>query len=519
MENLFRWSKSPIFLIALWLIALAGMFVLTGPFSSNSLIRAGLAASTAPLAVRSTRRVLDNMREKRDYQQYYYFLQSLSGDLSAGHSLTRALLNSADNAPNQFGEHSSLGKALQNAANHLRAQYSLRDVLTMLSQQISVTEAGVLFRTLAGADMLGNRIVFIIRDAKERTATLHDLEEEVRAEQHGQIMQGMILIAMPFVLAFLFRGLFASFSSQSVSLISSILMVVAFIIAALSALVISALLFSTQKDENKPNKSSGLLRVIDRLTLTMPIQKMSELIFSHLPAFYRNRQKHLIDFSFLPSQFQIEPDGIDNRQIEIRFTGRKVVLMICLFISSLLLCIGRKLPWFALPLGAPIGWLLIDINLRESVKEYKKQLIEDTPLFLDIILQQLKMGVTLSNALTDSLRTLTTANRSLTIEISRLSRAQSMGMGRAALKKLAGRCQVTAVRTVFFLLEQYDKTGHQDLLNSLRRQKEISWNLYKDTYMRRVRELSGKLTLPMMMDLLSVVLIALSPAVSVFIGV
>lgn len=389
----------------------------------------------------------------------------------------------------------------------------------MLSQQILVSEAGVLFRTLAGSDMLGSRIVFIIRDAKERTATLHDLEDEARAEQHGQIMQGIILITMPFVLAFLFQGLFASFDTQSASLVSSILMVAAFVIAALSALVISTLLFSTKRNNGKPHKSSGLLRVIDRLTLITPIQKMSELIYGHLSVFYRNRQKHLIDFSFLPSQFQIEPDGIDNRQIEIRFNGRKIVLMICFFILSLFLCIGRKLPWFALPLAAPIGWLLIDINLHESVKEYKKQLIEDTPLFLDIVLQQLKMGVTLSNALTDSLRTLTTPNRSLTIEISRLARAQSMGMGRAALQKFAGRCHVTAVQTVFFLLEQYDKTGHPDLLNSLHRQKEICWNLYKDTYMRRIRELSGKLTLPMLMDLLAVMLIALSPAVGVFVGI
>lgn len=493
------------------------LFQLSAPFAFHPLLRVCLALSAAPAPARSIRNLLFNLREKNLRDQYLFFLQSLSGDLSSGSSPAQAVLNAAAQAEHSLGKQAVLTRLLHRSRQLLLNQHPLSRVLEEFAEGLPLKEGKVLLFALAANEQLGEKAVVLIREAKERSAALRDLEAEARAEQFGQILQALCLTATPFVLAYLFEKMFLSFESGPRTLPATLFMVTAFILATVAVGSAGHILFPPPKRNKRPHDKSFLTVFLDSLGAAPPVRAANRHLLNRLPRFYLSKQRQLIKASHLPQEFALNPDEHGTEQMLILFHRRKFAFALLLTAVCILPVALRQIsPLLLLPLF-PLAWLAADLSLHESAKRYKKALVEDLPLFADLLLQHLQLGLVMRQALAAVLVTLPEEDRPLKREIARMVQAQAVGVGTAqTLLAFAVRCPVIPVQSFFLLLVQFDQTGHRDVLASLQQQKEICWNLYKDAVIREARELSGKLILPMLLDLAAVLMIAVAPALSVF---
>lgn len=477
--------------------------LISAPFVDSLSLRFILSAVASPIASSAAQKVHIYILDKRFTAQYHLFLQTLASDIFAGNALAGALLRAADGAPGYFGAKSRLTQILKESARKIKTQYPLPEVLHELSEQFPNTEAKALFLTLSESDLLGDRAVHIIAAAKERSSALQELEETGRSEQHGQIIQGVILTAMPFVLAFIFQGLFRSFSGSKQPLIAELLLIVSFYLAVSAILVTANILFPNPSKQQ--SKNTRVLNMPNRLAQAGPIKIISRILVAKLPAFYRSR---------IQSQLQ-EVQRIDETQ----YMGRKLSLTLISLLICLLLCTAGILPWYSMPIVTFGIWFAVDLDLRETIEQKRRQIIIELPLFLDNLLLQLKAGVVVPQGLANTLPILNTNSNGLHTIISRIIEGLALGKSlRSTLNEAADRCGVVTAQSVFFLLERFAQTGHRDLLNSLQRQKDLSWNQFRDQKNRKIREISAKLIFPMLLDLAAVMLLTLTPALSVFSG-
>ena len=316
------------------------LFQLSAPFAFHPLLRVCLALSAAPAPARSIRNLLFNLREKNLRDQYLFFLQSLSGDLSSGSSPAQAVLNAAAQAEHSLGKQAVLTRLLHRSRQLLLNQHPLSRVLEEFAEGLPLKEGKVLLFALAANEQLGEKAVVLIREAKERSAALRDLEAEARAEQFGQILQALCLTATPFVLAYLFEKMFLSFDSGPRTLPATLFMVTAFILATVAVGSAGHILFPPPKRNKRPHDKSFLTVFLDSLGAAPPVRAANRHLLNRLPRFYLSKQRQLIKASHLPQEFALKPDEHGTEQMLILFTEGNLPLHSCspLFASCLSLC-------------------------------------------------------------------------------------------------------------------------------------------------------------------------------------
>lgn len=494
------------------------LFFLASPFSQDHLVRLILAAASAPIILRQVLVIIRARRMDKSRRSYLCFLQFFSGELSSGNSISRALISAAEAMPRQLGRTAPISRALLACSADLYMYRPLDEVLVSLGEAIGLSEAYGLFNTLTSATRIGSRAVHIVRDARDMAATLLSIEAESRSEQASTVMESATLLAMPFVIAFAFGGLFRSLQREGASsLITAILPATAFGLAILAIVLMTNVLFSAGKRPKstvkkgkrklKEKKDRELGAALDRLATTAPMRALARRLLALLPAFYLTNLKALMS---------LEYKAIGEDELEVHIARRILIILLLTGIIALPIIAG-KLPIPALLAAPLLGWALEEVSLRQKSVEARTMLNEDMPLFLETLLQYLLCGQVLRAAIENTLQIFRDRNRPLPSILDEILRKSRAGQDlEKTITGFASRCQVIQIQSVFMLMGQFVHAGHSDILGSLKAQKQACWDIYKDSVRNKTKMLSGKLLLPMTVDLVSVALLAVQPALSVF---
>jgi hypothetical protein len=82
-----------------------------------------------------------------------------------------------------------------------------------------------------------------------------------------------------------------------------------------------------------------------------------------------------------------------------------------------------------------------------------------------------------------------------------------------ALEKIAAGCSVPEVQSALLLMVRYDRDGGPENLELLQMQTTACWAMYRNALRKQLERQSLKLLLPMTLDLASVMLTAILPAI------
>lgn len=492
----------------LWFAACLGItWVAAAPFSANSVWRAGLAAAGAGCLYKGGLRIQSNRNRQRQQKQYLVFLQHLSGDLSAGTTLHAALMNSRLAMHSQLGAAAPVTRALENAIMDLHMQKNLRDVLSEIGNGIGLPEAKALFTVISSSLNLGHHVVHLVRDARDTAARMIGIENDTRAEQITVTVEAVCLSAMPFGMAWIFGGLTLAAPGSGRGPIANALLLLAFLIS-LGALYLSMHILNEPISDgagSRRKKDSRLLRSNSvQKILSSPLFLSGILALEHqLPAFYVTEQKRMAA--------ALNPG---RNALQDTF-GRRLLFAAALTAASLPPVLLGKLPWWLPLLLPPFAWFLSDSQLRTRHRKWEQSVERDLPMFLETLLRYLTCGETLLSGIRKtsdggSGAALASVLRAM---LHTLSNGQQLHQ---ALTACAGRFSSLDIQTVFTLLAQYFQTGHPDILNALNIQKNACWQLYKKSRLQHYKTISTRLLLPMTLDLIAVMLLALTPALSIF---
>lgn len=491
-------------------------FFLCRPFAPGFLTAAVLAFVLTILLGSTLGRMLTGRRNHTKREHYLYLLQFLCGELAAGSNLHRALLRADRLLPEQIGEKSQIYRAVHAGAGRLRLQEDTAAALRTIGQQANLSEALDLFYLLAGSNNLGSRQLYLLQDAAAAQQKVTAVQREVRSEQFATIAEALALLTMPFAVGSVFSGMYEQLQVSRRQPIVIICSLLAFLLSLLAIATATHILWPTTKQpaaKEKELKPSDFGRRFFRFCCRSgPVNTLAKKLLGHLPATYKiylKQQHQLLLNKVSAAAAELEKVLIDD------FAQRLVSLCWCLSGLAIPLALGR-LPPFCL-ISLPALWFYFEQRLRRQAVALRRELQKDLPFFLESLLQYLTSGFVPLQAFKAAAKSGQDAHKPLYSLLLRLADdIQFHGHFSARLQQFAWRLNNMNSQTVFLLLAQYAENGHQESLAALKNQKYVCWDLYRKEIMAEQKLTAGKLLLPMALDLLAVMLIALAPALSVF---
>jgi hypothetical protein len=80
------------------------------------------------------------------------------------------------------------------------------------------------------------------------------------------------------------------------------------------------------------------------------------------------------------------------------------------------------------------------------------------------------------------------------------------------LERVCLQLPVPEIQAALLLMARYSRTGGQEILNLLQMQSASCWSVYRQSMRRQIEQQTVLLLVPMMLDLLAVIIIAMLPA-------
>ena len=139
--------------------------------------------------------------------------------------------------------------------------------------------------------------------------------------------------------------------------------------------------------------------------------------------------------------------------------------------------------------------------------------MRDIPLFLCLISTLLEAGMLLPRAI-ETCSEAFPNNKSLSNEIKNLRAMILSGISAPeAVEKLSLRIKVPEAQSALLLISRYGRLGTSEVLNLLSLQASACWNLTRNAARKKQERESLGMILPMTLDFICVLLVAMTPAI------
>jgi Flp pilus assembly protein TadB len=396
-----------------------------------------------------------------------------------------------------FGKRSLMANGLVRLEKALSAHMPLSEALEDFCRKLDFIEILPIFHALAISRIVGNGVISILRNSCQMLSELIAVNSEVEANNAGRNAEAFVLCVMPFGITYALSGFSDGYMDSAHSSSTGIgLMLVAFATAVISCGFLLSLIGGKKKIRIEQRSSSNTFKFPDRF-----IQKIRAVISRIIPEGTLTRQFELYsELSNNPDQFFI---------IQINRTIQLVILTIPLFTILFLLSGASML--FLVP--AEFGIIVLtQFDLRGRAAERREKLMEEIPLFLSMLVTLINSGVLLPKAI-DICSKAFSEKTHLGNEI-RIMKAQmlsGLSAGRT-LESFSERTPLPEAQAALLLAARYEVTGGSEVLQLLSLQSSACWSLCRNaSRKRREREALG-MVFPMMLDLVSVLLVAITPA-------
>jgi len=425
-------------------------------------------------------------------------LQSLCTSVSGGYSLESAFICARPTLEKAFGRRSLMAHALIRLEKSLSAHVPLPESLTELCCRLDYIELLPIMHALSITRVVGNGVISILRNSCQMLSELMSVSSEVEANNAGRNAEAFILCLMPFGITYTLSSFTDGYMDNTKeSPLGISLMLLAFCIAVVSCGFLFTLIGDGKKAANtKTDKTSTLFPIPGRSVTGIRL-----LMNKILPESYVTKQYELY------SELSCEPEKLFDLQI------RKAITLV--FTTTPLFII---LLYFA---DYPIYWVLpaqvllvalVHHEIRQKVQKRRENLMDEMPLFLSMLVTLMQSGVLLPKAIdTCSEAFPDTSTLGNEIQIMKAQMLSGMQAG-SAVESFSSRTSIPEAQAALLLASRYELTGGSEVLQLLALQSTACWSLCRNASRKKRERDALAMVLPMMLDLISVLLVAITPA-------
>ncbi len=444
-------------------------------------------------------RVLYGRRTTTLRAQNKVLMQSLCTSVSDGYSIERAFLCARVDIEKTFGRRAAFATALKDVEHQLSANEPLDACMVRFCHKLDYYETLPVLHALSLQKTVGSQIISILRSSCQMLSELHAVSSEVEANNTGKNTEAFLLCLMPFGVTYMLALTSSDYLYQSQnSGIGRIMMVIAFIIAVFSCTYLFSLI-GEKPSRNEFSFRNGIEKIPS--ILRNPIRKLSV----SLPSMYATRvHEWFSEISFSPF------DAFDFFLYKSLLT-----LLICLPVFGIVSYLLNTSFLLILPLEVFI-LVLLHVDAQSLVNRRRLILMEDLPLFISMLSTLLESGILLPKAL-HICRYAFSDQSCLRYELQHLITTIEGGVSAAdALESFSHRISIPEAQSALLLAARYERSGGQEVLGLLRLQSTSCWALCRNASRKKREREAFTMILPMMLDFVSVLLVAIAPALNTF---
>ncbi len=484
----------------LWIypICAAAVFFLSDPFLPFLVLRVCLALLLSIFPFLAVIKLLYGKRNALLRSQSKVLLQSLCTSVSGGYSLESAFLCVRPTMEKAFGKRCLMAHALLRLEKSLSAHVPLSESLMELCYRLDYIELLPIMHALSITRVVGNGVISILRNSCQMLSELMSVSSEVEANNAGRNAEAFILCLMPFGITFVLSAFTNGYMENTgQSPLGVALMLLAFCISVISCGFLLTLIGDTKKGVVfHSEKASALLPVPRSIIL-----KIRAVLQKILPESYVTRQYELY------SELSCEPDKLFDYQI------RKILTLLILTtpLFLILLYFSGYSYYFTIP-AEIIIYLLVHHEIRQKVLKRREALMDEIPLFLSMLVTLMQSGVLLPKAIetcSDAFPDTSTLGNEIQIMKAQMLSGMSAG---CSIESFSGRTSIPEAQAALLLASRYELTGGSEVLQLLSLQSTACWSLCRNASRKKRERDALAMILPMTLDLISVLLVAITPA-------
>ena len=480
-------------------LCIAVVFLLSRSFLPEVQLRLFLSFPLGIFPFISVVRILYGKRSSTLRAQNKVLMQSLCTSVSDGYSIERAFLCARVDIEKAFGRHAAFAQALKDVEHQLQAHEPLDRCVTRFCHKLDYYETLPILHALSLQKTVGNQIISILRSSCQMLSELHAVSSEVEANNAGKNTEALLLCFMPFGITYMLSVTSGDYLSMAQTTgLGRILMTVAFAIAVFSCTYLFSMIGEKPSgnrfmlNDNKTKVPEKMKKHIRKFGLSLPsiyttrvLEWCSEISFSAMDTFDDFLYKIIIRISICTPLF----------------------FVIC-FLLDLPLILVIFLDLFIL--------VLLHVDQQSTVNKRRLILMEDLPLFISMLSTLLESGILLPKAL-HTCGYAFAEQSCLSQELRHvLTRIEGGENAADALESFSLRISIPEAQSALLLAARYERSGGSEVLGLLRLQSSACWALCRNASRKKRERVAFTMILPMMMDFISVLLVAVTPALNTF---
>lgn len=485
--------------INLWCLPITAsiIYCLSSMFISS--VRVRLLISI-PLSIFPWKELLCKIYEGRNKHlrtQLLVLFQVLCTSVSSGYSMEKSFSLVRPVMEHTFGKKCPLIKPLILLENDLSIHIGLEKALDNFAQNIKFPQTIPVFHALGLSGKIGNSSLAILRSSCQMLSDLNAVQNEINAANAGKNAEALILCLMPFAITFSLNQMSQEYITRAKQTPKgSLLLGAAFIICIFTI----ALLLKFMSHSEKKLKSGSKFNYTQdkepkRFVLTDIIQ-------------------HIMPNSFVSDRHSTFNELYFNPKIGYEMYLRRLIIIcpVGALLCMLILWRGGKSSIPGL-ISIPILAGLLNHDVKDELELKREQLMSDLPLFICLITTLLEAGLQLPKAINICSNAFN-KNSALSDEIDNLRAMIISGVSASdAIERMSIHIQIPEAQAAFLLIARYGRLGTSEVLNLLAIQSNSCWNLCRNAARKKQERESLALLLPMTMDFISVLLVAITPAI------
>lgn len=477
----------------------AGLYMASSLFISSPEIRLIISVILGIFPWKEAMKKLFSNGYRHTRTQLLVMLQVLCTSVSSGYSIEKSLLMMRPVIEHTFGRRCMLIKPLINLENDLKLHISLEKALNSFAEAVRFPETVPIFHALAISGEIGNNSLAILRSSCQMLSEMNAVQSEIHAQNAGKNAEAAMLCAMPFAVTFALNFMSRDYIDMARNTnLGSVLLAIAFAICVIAC---AMLLRYMSHDSGRKIRASASLGYDDSLKVSpkYPLTSFFRRIFP--TGFITSRHELFNELSFNP---RLAYEQYLKKQILICAASGFIGLTVSIKIG--------KNPCLAVPFIVLMA-VLGSREVRSEVERKREDLMTDIPLFMCLMSTLLEAGMQLPKAIEICAKAFGD-NKSLSLEIKNLRAMMLSGISASeAVERFSLRIQIPEAQSALLLVARYDRLGTAEVLNLLQLQASSCWNLCRNAARKKQEREALGLLLPMTLDFVSVLMVAMTPAI------
>ena len=471
---------------------------MSSAFFPDPFLRLVAAGILSPFPFRAVIGLLYRRRQSLLRSQSKVLLQSICTSVSAGYSLESSFLFARADLDKAFGRKSLSSHALIRLEKSLSASIPLEVCLERYCADLDYREILPIMHAMTLSRLVGSGIISILRNSCQMLSELIAVQNEVDANNAGRSMEALVLALMPFGVTYALFGFTSGYMQSAYDNPYGMgMMLIAFVLAVVSCAILLNRLGG--KDDKKKSSSDSPVFVPVRERWVRGIG---------------NQVKRLFPEAVYARLFDMFSELSDDTEKEyLQFIQKSIIasMVLCplIFLALLFTVVSPAVSIVSIPVVFVLNYY--DVKRRSEMRRLR--LMEELPLFLSMLVTLLKSGVLLPKSIEASAGAFPDASE-IRVELSRIRSQMLSGLSAgAALEKLAGRTPLPEAQAALILASRYEHSGGGEVLQLLSLQSNTCWSLRRNASRKQREKDALSMVIPMMLDLISVLIVAVTPAI------